>query len=396
MTAWLPRGLIALLLALAVAACGGPAPQPPVMAAGPMPVCRIGPGGGPPRGSLADRGIGGTGIATGSLRTADRGIGGTGIVGVVTGFASVCVDGLEVAYDHSAHVDIDGRPAAPTQLRVGQVVMIDAYGALPEPQARTISVRNEVSGRIDDIDAASGVLHVAGQSVLVPVGTPNAERFGQGDWVTVGGMRRPDGVIVASRLDPAPRALLRARGRVRADDGVLRLGTLALPSRVRWVRPGDWVRIAGRYRDDQPEVTSVASDRLCSDPAHCFAGGVERLVVQGYVSPVEKGLVIDGIAVAITPQVKAVMMRRHGGGVGAEGGASLAVVSIERDAGGRLLAVGLRYTPSMRPGDSRMPLPPQPVEPPPAAGADDTPISWNGGTDAGLMQMASAVMPPSR
>jgi hypothetical protein len=70
---------------------------------------------------LAERGIGGTGTPPGNPELADRGIGGTGIVGVITGFASVCVDGLEIAYDRSAAVDIDGAAGTPAALRVGQI-----------------------------------------------------------------------------------------------------------------------------------------------------------------------------------------------------------------------------------------------------------------------------------
>ncbi len=46
----------------------------------------------------SDRGIGGTGAPASGPVISDRGIGGTGIVGVVTGFGSVFVNGLEVAY----------------------------------------------------------------------------------------------------------------------------------------------------------------------------------------------------------------------------------------------------------------------------------------------------------
>src|SRR2546422_4023925 len=52
-------------------------------------------------------GIGGTGIG----KDGSGGIGGTGIVGVITGFASICVNGVEVHYDASPPVSADGRPA---------------------------------------------------------------------------------------------------------------------------------------------------------------------------------------------------------------------------------------------------------------------------------------------
>ena len=71
-----------------------------------------------------DRGIGGTGAVAeadnGKTGGQDRGIGGTGIVGVVTGFASICVNGLEVLYDDSLPVALEDGWARPDALRVGQ------------------------------------------------------------------------------------------------------------------------------------------------------------------------------------------------------------------------------------------------------------------------------------
>ena len=55
---------------------------------------------------FADRGIGGTGAPaalSAASRTADRGIGGTGIIGVVTGFGSIFVNGLEIQYPADVH-----------------------------------------------------------------------------------------------------------------------------------------------------------------------------------------------------------------------------------------------------------------------------------------------------
>ena len=61
------------------------------------------PGGIGGTGAVAARpGLGGTGISEG-------GIGGTGIVGVITGFASICVNGVEVQFDASTPVMDNGQ-----------------------------------------------------------------------------------------------------------------------------------------------------------------------------------------------------------------------------------------------------------------------------------------------
>src|ERR1700690_592414 len=74
----------------------------------------------------ADRGIGGTGAPAAGPAISDRGIGGTGIVGVVTGFGSVFVNGLEVAYAATTPVTVDGVPDTDAALRVGQLAAIVA------------------------------------------------------------------------------------------------------------------------------------------------------------------------------------------------------------------------------------------------------------------------------
>src|SRR3984957_18086835 len=74
----------------------------------------------------SDRGIGGTGAPAPGPLISDRGIGGTGIVGVITGFGSVFVDGLEVAYAPGTPMTVDGEAGTPDALHVGQVAAIVA------------------------------------------------------------------------------------------------------------------------------------------------------------------------------------------------------------------------------------------------------------------------------
>ena len=63
--------------------------------------------------SSAQAGIGGTGVTNkgigGTGLEANSGIGGTGIVGVITGFGSICVNGLELFYFTDTPVDLDGK-----------------------------------------------------------------------------------------------------------------------------------------------------------------------------------------------------------------------------------------------------------------------------------------------
>ena len=112
----------------------------------------VGPDGGAP---IAERGIGGTG---GPATTGDRasaapgpppyglghaGIGGTGMTGIVTGFASVCVDGLEVRWTYRAVGRHRRHASQPDRAARGPTGL--AIKADPDPNRRwspTLSVRH--------------------------------------------------------------------------------------------------------------------------------------------------------------------------------------------------------------------------------------------------------------
>ncbi|MFO1025299.1 MAG: DUF5666 domain-containing protein [Acetobacteraceae bacterium] len=334
------RRLVHLLLLVTLAACSDRPPRVTEMqveadVVQPGVVCRVGKDGGP---LLADRGIGGTGVSFGD-RLTDRGIGGTGIVGVVTGFASICVGGLEVRYDGNVPVDIDGNVAAPNQLRVGQVVAIraavPAAGTSLPSWARFISIRTEVAGPIEAVDVDRNAMTVAGQRVVMQPSTWGASHFGLGDWVAVGGLRRSDGTIMASRLDETPTGKLFVRGQVSRRDNGLWIGTLRLAGPgVGALRASDRVAVSGSYVSGVGQVTSVAPDMLASSPTTYFGGAVNQLVLQALVT-VDRDVVWLNESHKV-PLVPALHQPKPISGD--------AIVTLERQPDGSFLAVGLRYT----------------------------------------------------
>ena len=151
-------------------------------------------------------GIGGTGIS-------DGGIGGTGVraetelgvFGVITGFASICVNGIELHYDAATPVSLNGAPAQAGALAVGQVVMVQAVASSTWARA----------GAIHIVDAAVGVaavraegLTVDGQRVRIEPATVMGAGLAPdqlaGRTLRVSGLRAADGTIVATRIDRAP------------------------------------------------------------------------------------------------------------------------------------------------------------------------------------------------
>ena len=340
------RAASLLTLALLLASCAPPgtdqvpaATRNATEATAGAAVCRVGPNGGPvlseggPGGPSAtartvDRGIGGTGIRPSAVRHADRGIGGTGIVGVITGFASVCLDGREVALGDAVPVLVDGEPASGTALRAGQFAAVRATDLGAALEARTVAVLHEVSGPVEALED-DGVLRVAGQRVAVSAQTWGETAPRPGDWVAVSGLRKPDGAIAATRLDPrAPGGLVTVHGMLRREVGRLRVGTLD-------VRPaagslsasaGQYVAVTGRYRRGLLLADAIVADVLAENPEAYFGGNVRVLVVEAYASSggghVHLG---PGLDVAAAPNVGAVTTSR-------------AVIELERRDDGSLLA----------------------------------------------------------
>jgi hypothetical protein len=110
-------------------------------------------------------GIGGTGVQAssgvgGTGTQANSGVGGTGIVGIITGFASICVNGLEVQYDAQTIVDIDGVSATIDALNIGQLVAIESSSKGSQLRAQRVSVSHIMVGKIEKVDAAQNTVQI--------------------------------------------------------------------------------------------------------------------------------------------------------------------------------------------------------------------------------------------
>lgn len=243
----------------------------------------------PMKTAVADRGIGGTGIAPVRL-TEDRGMGGTGIVGVITGFGSIWVNGIEVEFDPATPVRIDGSSTRGDSLRVGQVAVITATGSGSRLDARSITIRHEVSGPVEAVESNGTVLRVAGQRVTFAgqvwgdATTPKV-----GDWVAVSGLPGPDGGVVATRIDRREPGRVTVHGPLSGTVGAPRIGTLALRSAL-GAGIGQQVTVSGRYADGVLTPDAVSRDAVAADPSGWFGRSVNRLVIESYASAGQGGL----------------------------------------------------------------------------------------------------------
>ncbi|MGF3022962.1 DUF5666 domain-containing protein [Methylobacterium aquaticum] len=282
---------------------------------------------------VLDQGIGGTGIRPGPDEEGDRGIGGTGVVGTIRGFGSIIVNDLRIAYPPDVPVTIDGRPARVEDLRVGQVVQtlvqtLVQTSAQPGERGLSttgIAVLHEVVGPVQRVGADS--LTVLGQSVATAGLPPGMPRPRLGERVAVSGLRRPDGSIAASRIDPAGTGPDRVAGPVRrGPGGALRIGNLPLAG-LDPALAGGRVVAEGHLAGGRLAVARAVAD---GEP---FGAAVRRLSIEAYVTR-QGGALRTGAGYAVTGR---------GGLVPAGGG--LAILDGRAGRGGRLDLDALRLRP---------------------------------------------------
>ena len=226
-------------------------------------------------------GIGGTG------QVAEGGLGGTGIVGVVTGFGSICVNGIKVDYAPDTPVLRDGGPVPQSALSVGQVVALQAEGEAPALRARHIAVLDAVVGPLGVVDAAGARFTVMGQvaTALVPADLNGLQT---GQWVRVSGQRLASGEIRATRVQAVPEGPVWVAGTLtRVEPGAwwiggtrVESGTSALPAGL---APGQEVGVQGRWLGND----RVAVNALSIRPTRAALGAVGEAVLNGYVHQVQ-------------------------------------------------------------------------------------------------------------
>lgn len=215
-----------------------------------------------------DQGIGGTGITRGD----DHGIGGTGIVGVIQRFGSIYVNGERVSYASDVPVRIDGEAASPKALRIGQLARVvatrQADGTLV---TRNIAIASEVSGPIESVKGNE--LTVLGQKIVA--GSKDS-KLRVGTQVAVYGLRRTDGVIVASLVEPRHVAAERVTGLVERGPDGLHIGALKLAG-VDPLLVGQRVQIEGSASQGAMQAARTRIDDF-SDLV-----GASRLSIEAYV-----------------------------------------------------------------------------------------------------------------
>ncbi len=193
-----------------------------------------------------------------ALTNEQRGLGGTGIVGVVTGFGSICVNGFEVDVTPATAVTVEGLPANQGDVRLGQVVTVEAYPDGAMLRAARVNVSLAVAGPVSEIAADRSRLTVAGQSVTVAGfgGSADIAGLDLGDWVVVSGLRRPDDSVAGSSIVKLPE---RGRevfvsGTARSIGGAVEIGSLRITAPI---TAGTTVTVRGAIAGNVLEARAV-------------------------------------------------------------------------------------------------------------------------------------------
>lgn len=220
-------------------------------------------------------GIGGTGqVATGN------GLGGTGIVGVVTGFASICVNGIEVEYEPSTPVERGGRSSTLSDLAVGQLVALQAGGTGDQLRATRIAVIDAAIGPLTALDAAAGRFEVMGQAATA-LERSDLQGLAVGDWVRVSGQRIASGEIRATRVQRAVAGQAEVTGPYASSgERGARVGDTLLTwsSAPDGLSQGQEIGVRGQWTGGRLQVQAVQLQ-----PTRAAVAGSREVLLQGYV-----------------------------------------------------------------------------------------------------------------
>ena len=232
---------------------------------------------------------GGTG-GTGAPIWSPGGTGGTGIVGTITGFASICVNGVEVHYGKDVPVSENGVAASSANLAIGQVVAVESFAGKRGLEAGRISILNVYEGPLTQLPNPSSPLRVMGQPVHLAKGARVAEGLRPGEPVKVSGLRNARGEVVASRIERAPD--LKESSAIGVVDRTGSLQGLKLGSRVTAAQE---VLVRGQWTGRQLEVAQSRPD-----PSMPFTARVHQVVIEGLVQGrQERRLVVGGVNVTL-------------------------------------------------------------------------------------------------
>ncbi|MFW5450773.1 MAG: DUF5666 domain-containing protein [Methylophagaceae bacterium] len=258
-------------------------------------------------------GIGGTGkpiqkqIRTNnnSIVFNGSGIGGTGtpiqhtgvVIGTITGFGSICVNGIEIHYTSDTPLQRDDQfVKTDNSFAIGQVVAVSVSGSGNEVTAKEMHILHTAIGPVSSINIANNEIEMLGQSIQLPV---NSDRINAnsgiqiGDYIEVSGLRNHQGNIVASRIDEiSPSPIVSIRGPISEISATtFKIQGLTVNSAApQGISLGQEVRATGVFNGDEliPKNISLAKENELTTNI----GGL--VSIEGYINKMANTLEISG------------------------------------------------------------------------------------------------------
>ena len=280
-----------------------PAPAAPVVVAAPAPPA-----------SPAEGGIGGTGIVVAGQ---EGGLGGTGApsragaLGTVTGFGSIHINGLRVAFPASGSVPSPSGSILESDIDLGETLeilgVLQSDGTVEPTEAM---FRFPLVGQVERVDPSGASLTIMGARVVLEPGALVVDEVDQptrivaGDMVQVSGLTR-GAEVVASRIEKMSRPVRTSvMGRVEAGarPGVVQINGVtvdygaSVPPQLGWS-----VRVTGAY-----EAGRLVPYETVRSLMETVAIPISDLSIEGYLEPraAPVGLGIGGFGREFDPQSK--------------------------------------------------------------------------------------------
>jgi Domain of unknown function (DUF5666) len=237
-------------------------------------------------------GLGGTGaMAENSAILPNDTQGGIAIMGVVTGFASICVNNEEVHYEQATPVYDNGQPTKLGKLAVGKMVMLKATRAANgRLNAKAIGLYDAVNGPVSRMDVGSQSMQVMGQTVRLNQNTmQQAKAIAAGTQVRVSGHRLDNGEIIATRIDAGATTGANTMGVVTnvARDGFTVNGTKVNVSDRKLldsIKTGNEVRVSGDWNGN-----ALQAKRVDAQPTRQLINRADSAILEGYVRAENNG-----------------------------------------------------------------------------------------------------------
>ncbi|MEO1678342.1 MAG: DUF5666 domain-containing protein [Pseudomonadota bacterium] len=227
----------------------------------------------------------------------EGGIGGTGIVGLLTDFGSLRINGLRVEVTERTLFDSPVGRVSESAVAPGMPLTVSAERTRDALVARRVTIAWPLVGTVER--SGSG-FSVNGARVRPEAGSIG--RLTPGARVAVSGVWR-GGMVVASRLDPAPQGrdlIAGAAGRGGPTGFTVEGVPVRMRGAVRLPLSGSYVTLFGEIRDGLFEGTASEVGRFARSGRE-----LRQLSVEGYLAPISTapGFRVAGLGHSFAPDL---------------------------------------------------------------------------------------------